>query len=164
MNANAVVPNDSPEFVLRRMFDAPRELVYKVWTDPRFVKQWWGVNGSTIVCCKLDVRPGGTFRIDMKTSDGIVYVNRGVYDEVVVNYRIVTRDERDVSAASRGVPIGIHTVTFDDVAGGTLVTLRSRFADTEQRDVVVRLGMVDGIGQSLKRFEQLVIRTMQERK
>ena len=135
--------------------------MYKVWADPHYVRQWWGVDGSTIVLCELDVRPGGRFRIDMKASDGTVYVNRGTYLEVVVNERIVTQDELDANAATGNVPAGIHTVTFADVAGKTLVTLTSRFETVDERDLMVRYGMVEGIHQSLKRFEQLVT-SMQE--
>lgn len=162
MNANAVIPIDRPEFVLERVFNAPRELVYKIWTDPLYVKQWWGVDGSTITLCELDVRPGGTFRIDMKASDGTVYVNRGVYVDVVADERIVTRDERDMREAPGNIPAGVHTVTFDDVDGKTRVTLTSRFEKMEDRDLMVRYGMVAGITQSLKRFEQLVTTIMQE--
>lgn len=163
MNLNDVVHADRPEFVLKRVFNAPRQLAYKIWTDPQYVRQWWGVDGSTIVFCELDVRPGGKFRIDMKASDGTVYVNRGTYLEVVVNERIVSQDERDANAAPGNIPAGIHTVMFADVAGKTLVTLTSRFETIEDRDLMVHYGMVDGIRQSLKRFEQLVTTTMQER-
>jgi uncharacterized protein YndB with AHSA1/START domain len=158
-----VVPADRPEFVLTRTFDAPRELVYKMWTQPEYVKKWWGVEGSRIVVCELDVRPGGTFRIDMQASDGTVYVNRGVYREVVENERIVTRDDRDAAEAPGDIPAGTHTVTFDDIGGKTRVTLVSRFASIEERDFMVQSGVVVGIGQSLKRLERIINRTMLER-
>jgi uncharacterized protein YndB with AHSA1/START domain len=164
VNLSDVLHADRPEFVLKRAFDAPRSLVYKIWTDPLYVQQWWGVEGSTIVLCELDVRPGGRFRIDMKASDGTVYINRGTYLEVVLNQRLVTHDERDGNAAPRNIPAGIHIVTFDDAGGKTLVTLTSRFETIEERDLVVRYGMLDGIRQSLKRFEKLVTTTMQERR
>jgi uncharacterized protein YndB with AHSA1/START domain len=136
--------------------------VYKIWTDPQYVRQWWGVEGSTIVFCELDVRPGGKFRIDMKASDGTVYVNRGTYLAVVVNERIVTQDERDAHTTPGNIPAGTHIVTFADVDGKTLVTLTSRFETIEDRDLMIRYGVLDGIRQSLTRFEQLVT-TMQER-
>jgi uncharacterized protein YndB with AHSA1/START domain len=159
-----VVPTNKPEFVLKRAFDAPRQLVYKIWTDPRYVKQWWGVDGSTIVLCELDVRPGGKYRIDMKTKDGTVYVNRGSYLEVVANERIVTRDERDAGSATGNFPAAVHTVTFADVDGGTAVTLTSRFETIEDRDLMVNYGTPEGISQSLKRLEQLITAIVQEGK
>lgn len=163
MNRSDVVHADRPEFVLRREFDAPRSLVYKVWTDPRYVQQWWGVEGSTIVRCELDVRVGGSFRIDMQAADGTVYVNRGTYLEVVVNERIVTQDERDENSTPGTIPAGVHAVTFADVEGKTLVTLTSRFKTIEDRDLMVRYGMLEGIGQSLSRFERVITTEMQER-
>jgi uncharacterized protein YndB with AHSA1/START domain len=156
MEASDVVPADKPEFVLKRMFNAPREIVYKIWTDPQYVRQWWGVEGSTIIRCELDVRPGGAFRIDMKAIDGTVYVNRGVYLEVIADARIVSKDVRDGSEMSGTLPVGTHIVTFEDVAGGTLVTLTSRFETREARDMMVRFGMMNGIRQSLDRFDRLV--------
>ena len=163
MNADDVVHADKPEFVLRRTFDAPRDLVYKIWTDPRYVQQWWGVDGSTIVCCELDVRPGGSFRIDMQASDGTVYENRATYLEVIENERIVTQDQRETSTGTVTIPPGIHTVTFTDLGSKTLVTLTSRFATIEARDLMVRYGMLDGIAQSLARFERLLATTLHER-
>lgn len=151
------IPSDKAQFTLQRVFDGPRTLVYDIWTQPEYVKQWWGVDGSTIVRCELDVRPGGTFRIDMKAADGTVYVNRGVYLEVVANERIVSQDVRD----SDEIPAGTHTVTFTDFAGKTLVTLTSCFGTLEERDLLVRYGMVDGIKQSLERFARLVADAVQ---
>lgn len=156
MSTNAVVPSDKPEFTLERIFDAPRELVYKIWTEPQFVQQWWGVDGSTIVVCELDVRPGGTFRIDMQASDGNVYVNRGVYVEIVPNERIVSKDIRDGQVLPGNLPAGTHTVTFSDVNGRTRVNLTSSFDTIEQRDMMAGFGMIDGIKQSLERFARLI--------
>ena len=146
------IPSDKAEFTLQRIFDGPRALVYQIWTQPEYVKEWWGVDGATIVRCELDVRPGGTFRIDMKVAGGTVYENRGVYLDVVPNERIVSQDERD----GNGLPPGTHTVTFADFNGKTLVTLTSRFSTIEERDLLVRFGMVSGIKQSLQRFERLL--------
>lgn len=163
MNVSGAVHPDRPEFVLERTFDAPLQLVYTIWTDPKYVQEWWGVEGSTIVVCELDVRPGGKFRIDMKASDGTVYVNRGTYLDVVVNERIVTKDDRDANVPPGNIPAGIHTVTFAGIERRTLVTLTSRFETIEDRDLMVRYGMLDGIRQSLAKFERLVMITMQER-
>lgn len=160
MRPSAVIRADKPEFVLTRVFEAPREIVYRIWTDPQYVKQWWGVDGSTIVVCELDVRPGGTFRIDMKAADGTIYVNRGVYVEVVVNEHIVSKDVREDTALPGTIPAGLHTVTFQDHDEGTLVTLTSRFDTLEERDLMVRFGMMDGIGQSLDRFARLLAANM----
>jgi uncharacterized protein YndB with AHSA1/START domain len=59
--------------VITRIFDAPRELVWKAWTDPKHMAQWWGPQGFTNPVCELDVRVGGAWRIVMRSSDGIEY-------------------------------------------------------------------------------------------
>ena len=155
---SVVVPADKPEFVIQRVFDAPRELVYRIWTRPEYVREWWGVDGATIVACDLDVRPGGAFRIDMRSADGTVYVNRGVYIEVAANERIVSRDIRGEGENTEQIPAGTHSVTFEDHDDGTLVTLVSRFESTQVRDMMLRFGMAEGIGQSLDRLARLIIK------
>ena len=163
MRTSDVVPADKPEFVLQRVFGAPRELVYKIWTEPEYVRQWWGVHGSTITRCEMDVRTGGAYRIDMKASDGTIYVNRGVYSEVVVNLRLASYDVRDgdagtgsLPAGTGSLPAGTHCVTFEDAKDGTLVTLVARFEKFEDRDIMVRFGMIDGIRESFDRFDEIV--------
>ncbi|HVA28123.1 MAG TPA: SRPBCC domain-containing protein [Candidatus Baltobacteraceae bacterium] len=147
---------DKPELVLQRTFDAPRELVFKIWTDPAYVARWWGVEGCTIVTCELDVRPSGTFRIDMKTQDGNVYVNRGIYVDVRPNEYISYRDVRDPADLPGPIPSGFHSTTFEDAWGKTLVTLTSRFDSVADRDLMARLGVIGGITQSFDRLERLI--------
>lgn len=156
VDASDQIPDNSPEIILKRVFDAPRELVFRLWTQPQYVAQWWGVDGCTIVTCDLDARPGGTFRIDMKTADGTTYVNRGVYLDVRANERIEYRDEREPGGAAGPIPAGVHVTTFEDVNGKTLVTLTSRFHSVADRDLMVRFGVIGGIRQSLDRLERLI--------
>jgi uncharacterized protein YndB with AHSA1/START domain len=76
--------------VITRIFDAPRELVWKAWTDPKYVMQWWGPKGFTAPVCKMDFRVGGKFLCCMKAPDGeVVGWNGGEYFEIVVHEKIV---------------------------------------------------------------------------
>src|ERR1700688_4411146 len=77
------------EVVFTRVFDAPRGLVFKVWTDPKHVAQWWGPHGFTNPVCELDARPGGAIRIHMRGPDGTIYPMTGVYREIVEPERLV---------------------------------------------------------------------------
>ena len=77
------------DFVLTRVFDAPRALVFKCWTDPRLIAQWWGPHGFINPICELDVRPGGSWRIVMRGPDGADHPAKGVYREIVEPERIV---------------------------------------------------------------------------
>ena len=150
------------EFRITRLFKAPRHLVFQMWTDPRLVEQWWGVAGSTVSACELDVRPGGRWRIDMRVADGTVYPNGGVYLEVVPNELIVYSDvAQSGSPAWDDAPRGdvIHTVTFEDVAGETRVTLQTRCSSRADYERLVESGIEDGIGQSLDRLERLLAAT-----
>ena len=91
-------PPSGREFVMSRVFDAPRQLVFKGWTDPKHMAQWWGPHGFTNPVCELDVRPGGTWHIVMRGPDGgRPSVPRDVYREIVEPERIVwTIDHSDL--------------------------------------------------------------------
>src|ERR1700730_7092158 len=82
------------ELKITRVFDAPREMVFKAWTDPKLLAQWWGPKGFTNPVCELDVRPGGAIRVHMRGPDGTVYPMTGVYQEVVEPERIVFTSPR----------------------------------------------------------------------
>lgn len=79
-----------PELVITRIFDAPRELVFKVWTDPKHVVNWWGPHGFTAPFVKIDFRVGGSFHYCMRSPEGKDYWNKGVYREIVVPERIAS--------------------------------------------------------------------------
>ncbi|HUI73255.1 MAG TPA: SRPBCC domain-containing protein, partial [Spirochaetia bacterium] len=69
--------------VITRIFDAPRELVWKAWTDPRFVMQWWGPKGFTSPSCKIDLRVGGRYLFCMRAPDGQEFWSGGEYVEII---------------------------------------------------------------------------------
>jgi uncharacterized protein YndB with AHSA1/START domain len=76
--------------VVTRIFDAPRELVWKAWTDPKYVMQWWGPKGFTGPVCKMDFRVGGKFLYWMRAPDGQEFWNAGEYHEIVPHEKIVS--------------------------------------------------------------------------
>src|SRR5258705_11539625 len=78
-----------PEFVITRVVDAPPRLVFKIWTDPEHLMQWWGPQGFTTPFHEMDVRPDGAFRICMRSPDGTDHWLQGVYREVVAPERLV---------------------------------------------------------------------------
>jgi uncharacterized protein YndB with AHSA1/START domain len=77
------------ELVITRIFDAPPRLVFKAWTEPERLVRWWGPQGFTTPSCKLDVRPGGAWRICMRAPDGTDLWLQGAYREVVEPERLV---------------------------------------------------------------------------
>ncbi len=87
MTTNTV--SEAERMVVTRVFDAPRELVWKAWTDPKYVMQWWGPKGFTSPSCTMDFRVGGKFLCCMKTPDGQEFWNGGEYYEIVLHEKIV---------------------------------------------------------------------------
>src|SRR3981081_2563312 len=77
------------EVVITRVFDAPRALVFRAWTDPQHLARWWGPQGFSNPVCETDVRIGGAWRIVMRGPDGAEYPGGGVYREIVVPERLV---------------------------------------------------------------------------
>ena len=137
------------EIVTTRVFDAPRELVWKAWTDPYHVAQWWGPRGFTNTIQEMDVRPGGVWRLVMHGPDGTDYPNKIVYIEVVEPERLVY-DHGDDEA--NGLLFHV-TVTFAAQGGKTQVTMRALFDTAAQRDQVVEeFGAIEGANQTLDRL------------
>ena len=87
MTKNTV--NEKERMVVTRVFDAPRALVWKAWTDPQYVMKWWGPKGFTVPFCKIDFRVGGRFLCCMKSPDGQEGWNGGEYHEIVLHEKIV---------------------------------------------------------------------------
>jgi uncharacterized protein YndB with AHSA1/START domain len=147
--------NKEQELVLIRVFDAPRELVFRAWTDPKRVAQWWGPHGFTNPVCELDPRPGGTIRIHMRGPDGNVYPMTGVYQEVVEPERIVF-----TSAAldDKGNPMFevLTTVTWAEQGGKTKQVMRARVIKTTPQAAPYIAGMEQGWTQSLERLTAYV--------
>ncbi len=155
--------DDDCVIIIRRRFDAPRELVYRIWTDPSYVAQWWGIDGAVSTVRALDVRPGGRWEIDMRTTEGDTYANAGVYSEVIANERLVYVDDPDLDRTSNDFapPAGTYTTTFVSDGDATVVTIQARFGSAAERDRVRQSGMIEGIGQGLNRLE-IILRTMRK--
>jgi uncharacterized protein YndB with AHSA1/START domain len=141
---------DARTLVTTRVFDAPRELVFAAWTDPRHLTQWWGPNGFTTTTQAFDMRPGGVWRFVMHGPDGRDYENRITYDEIVKPERLVYRHGggEDVEPVRFRV-----TVTFEDLGGKTRLTMRAVFPSAAERDrVVEEYGAAEGATQTLARL------------
>jgi uncharacterized protein YndB with AHSA1/START domain len=144
-------PTADREIVVTRVFDAPRELVWAVWTDPRQVAKWWGPRGFTTTIEQMDVRPGGHWKHVMRGPDGTEYPNHAVFSDVVKPERIVYSHggHREGGSSVRFE----STWTFEDVGGKTRLTMRAVFPSAEERDRVVReFGAIEGAKQTMGRL------------
>lgn len=123
------------ELVITRVFDAPRELVWKAWTDPERMMQWWGPKGFTSPACKIDLRVGGVYLYCMRSPEGKDYWSTGVYQEILPLERIVCTDSfadetgNVVPASHYGMGSDLPmemlvTVTFEEHGGKTTMILR----------------------------------------
>jgi uncharacterized protein YndB with AHSA1/START domain len=111
--------NSDPRVMIgTREFDAPRDLVYAVFTDPKHLAQWWGPNGFTTTTLSFDMRPGGVWRFVMHGPDGRDYQNRITYEEVVPPQRLVYRHGGGEVRRSRR-PHAHHLARRLPVRGGT---------------------------------------------
>src|SRR5262245_45864240 len=99
------------EITITRIFDAPPALVFRMWTEPKHLAQWWGPAGFTNPVCELDVRPGGKIRILMRAPDGVDYPMTGMFREVVPPKRLVFVST-PVDAQGHTLLEGVTTVSF----------------------------------------------------
>lgn len=143
------------DLVLTRIFDAPRSLVWKAWTDPKHVAQWWGPQGFTNPVCELDVRPGGAIRIDMRAPDGTVYPMTGIYREIVKPDRLVFTSYA-LDAAGKPMFEVLNTVMFAEQDGKTTLTVQARVINKAAVAERYLAGMEQGWTQSLERLAAIL--------
>jgi uncharacterized protein YndB with AHSA1/START domain len=134
--------------------DAPRELVFDMWTDPKHLAHWWGPKGFSITTHDFDMRPGGTWRLVMHGPDGRDYRNHIVYLEVSRPERIVFKHQPEKGTE----PVGHQTtVTFAQEGGKTRVTMQLLFASPAAREHVVKTyNAIEGGNQTFDRLVDYV--------
>lgn len=140
------------ELVVTRVFDAPRRLVFKAWTQPEHAARWWAPQGFTTISCEMDVRPGGAWRRCMRSPDGSEHRKRGVYREIVEPERLVfTYASEDLDGNFSHETL--VTVTFADEGGKTRLTLRQTGFET----VAACASHQGGWASSLERFAEYLV-------
>jgi uncharacterized protein YndB with AHSA1/START domain len=154
MNATTVTLPSEREIVMTRVFDAPRDLVFKAVTDPTMIPQWWGPRRLTTTVDQLDLRPGGGWRFVQHDAEGNEYAFHGVYQEIVPPERIVQTFEWE------GLPghVSVETMTLEAHDGKTTMTARSVFATAEDRDGMLQSGMEEGARETWDRLAELLAR------
>jgi uncharacterized protein YndB with AHSA1/START domain len=138
------------QIVLTRSFDAPRDLVFKAFTDPEAVASWWGQRDSETVVDELEARPGGRWRFVERSGDGNEHGFHGVYHDAVTPERIVYTFEYE------GMPghVLLETITFEEQDGRTRMTDTSVFQSVSDRDGMLQSGMESGAAESLDRLDE----------
>jgi uncharacterized protein YndB with AHSA1/START domain len=149
--ATITTPTDR-EIHIERVFDAPRDRVFAVYTDPELIPAWWGPRNTTAVVDQMDVRAGGSWRFVLRNPDGSETGFRGTYREVTPPERIVQTFEWE------GMPghVSVETATFEDLGDRTRVITTSVFHTTEERDGMLGSGMEGGLNETYARLDELL--------
>jgi uncharacterized protein YndB with AHSA1/START domain len=141
-----VIESTAACFTLTRTFDAPRDIVFDVFTQPEYVAEWWGCEGSTTIVHMLDVRTGGSYHIDVRLPDGTVSTSRGTYSDVMPGKRIVSSDG-----------VATHSITFEEHDGRTTVALLVTFSSAAALEHAKNLGVQSGIARSWDTIERILL-------
>jgi len=154
---NAPAPHGEATVTLTRVYDAPRDLMWRAWTDPKHMAQWFGPRGFTSSVPELDVRVGGNLRIVMHGPDGNDYPMKGVFREVVPPERLVFSN---IAVDNDGNHLleGETTVILEAQGAKTKLTLRTYAKGLVPMAPQMLAGMEAGWSQSLDKMEELVAR------
>jgi uncharacterized protein YndB with AHSA1/START domain len=139
-----------PTIVVTRVFDAPARLVFEAWTKPEHLAHWWGMHGSTLSVCEVDLRPGGSWRFVLRGPDGNECGFGGEYREITPPERLVYTFRFDGAPGAEA----IETLTFVEKNGKTTFTGTTLHTSVENRDGHVRSGMEEGMRQTLDRLAE----------
>jgi uncharacterized protein YndB with AHSA1/START domain len=159
--ANSLDLDKDPRAIVgTRIFDAPRELVFSAFTEPKHLAQWWGPNGFTTTTREFDFRPGGRWRFVMHGPDGRDYQNLITFEEIVRPERIVYwhRDRSDDPADKDVEPVQFRiTVNFEELGGKTRLVWSNNFPSAAERDRVIKeYGAAQGLVQTMARLAEFV--------
>ena len=144
-------PTDE-ELLVTRVFQVPKQLVFRAWTTPELVRRWWPGKRGTMTITEIEFRVGGRWRYGMVTYNGAEVIFSGEFREIVADERIVYTE------AQEGQPGTVveTTVTFSEVDGATTVSIHMRHGNRRDRDAHHRY-MGDGLHDALDLLEQVAI-------
>ena len=153
-SATVTLPTDEQILVVRE-FDAPRELVYRAYTEPELVQRWWPGKRGEMTTAEIDLRVGGAWRYVMIAEGGFEVAFHGEYHEIVPNEKLVNTE------IFEGAPEGgaaLVTCTFEDIGDGrTRLHMLSSVDSQEIRDTIIATGMEGGAQEGLDLLEQIAI-------
>jgi uncharacterized protein YndB with AHSA1/START domain len=149
-------PASDRELVLTRLIDAPREKLFRAWTEPELMKQWFTPRPWTTPVIEVDLRPGGSNLIVMRGPDGTEFPNRGVYLEIVRNERLVFTDAYIKAWEPSEKPFFTGIITFEDEGGKTRYTARALHWTVADREAHEKMGFHEGWGLCADQLAELV--------
>lgn len=158
-NTLAVSTPSDLEVAMTRTFEAPRQLVFDMWTKPEHLRHWIGqgddqLKGWTMMTCEVDLRPGGAYHFVWDGPDGATLGIAGVYREIVPGERLVTTEVFDEPYRDEMGGEVINTLTFEEHDGRTTLTSTSRYSSREARDGALQTGMESGVAEGYDTMER----------
>jgi uncharacterized protein YndB with AHSA1/START domain len=147
-----VVEPGRQETEVRRLFDVPREKLFRVMNDAQHIPEWWGPANLKTTVEQYDAKPGGSWRILQQDEDGSLHGFRGVFHDVQSPARMVLTFEYE------GMPghVSMQTFTFEDLNGKTLLREHTVFQSVADRDGMVQAGMEVGINSTMQRLDKIL--------
>lgn len=150
-------PGADRELVLTRIIDAPPERLFRAWTEPALIVQWFAPRPWTVALAETDPRPGGSSRIVMRSPEGLEFPNCGVYLEVVENERLVFTDAYTSAWEPAEKPFMTGILTFERLGGNkTQYTARVRHWTVADRETHEKMGFHEGWSQATDQLAELV--------
>ncbi len=146
------------ELIITRIFDAPRELVWKAWVEPKHLVEWWGPKDFTNPVCEVDLRPGGAMIIHMRGPDGTIIPTKGIFHEILEPERLVMSSKAFEDAEGHPQLEVLNTITFDEYEGKTKLTLRAVVVTATAAVAASLAGMEEGWSQSLDKLGELLVK------
>ena len=144
------LPSDT-QILITRDFDAPRDLVWRAWTEPELIRRWWSGDKGEVTSIANDLRVGGVWRWVMRANPGFEVAFHGEYLEIELDERLV-RTEVFEGAPDAGA---VSTVSLADAGGRTTVTILVQHSSRQNRDAHLNSGMDSGMQSSLALLEEV---------
>ena len=144
------------ELTLTRTFNVPREIVFRAWTDPHQVAQWWGPKQFTNPRCEWNARAGGKIRVDMRGPGGNVHPMGGAFREVVPYERLVFTTTAFYDDENKPILENLNVVTFEEHGGGTKMTVHVTVLHAAPEAELPLSGMKEGWSSSLDKLAELL--------
>ncbi|MCM2289396.1 MAG: SRPBCC family protein [Sulfuritalea sp.] len=151
-----VSPSSDRELVLARIIDAAPDKLFRAWTEPELLKQWFTPRPWSVASAQTDVRPGGSSLIVMRSPDGQEFPSRGVYLDVVPNQRLVFTDAYTEAWLPSEKPFMTATLSFEGLDGKTRYTARVSHWTVADREAHEKMGFHEGWGKATDQLAELV--------
>lgn len=147
---------ESFDLVLRREIDVPREKLWRCWTEPDLLKQWFCPKPWGVARAELDLRPGGCCNVTMLSPEGEEFPNAGIYLEVTPNECLVFTDAYTTGWVPSAKPFMTGVITFEDLGGGrTAYTAIAKHWTAADRDQHLEMGFHEGWGKATDQLAEL---------